>query len=62
MPKRKNKTQKKDKTLIGFDNIPKTDKTILGNIPRFKTLIINGIFDFGLYEYDSNLIFLSFQQ
>lgn len=28
MPKRKNKTQKKDKTLIGFDNIPKTDKTI----------------------------------
>ena len=28
MPKRKNKTQKKDKTLIGFDNIPKTMKTI----------------------------------
>ncbi len=39
--------------------IPKTDKTILGNIPRFKTLKIAGIFDLGLYEYDSNLIFIS---
>ncbi len=39
--------------------IPKTDKTILGNIPRFKTLKIVGIFDLGLYEYDSNLIFVS---
>ncbi len=39
--------------------IPKTDNTILGNIPRFKTLEIIGIFDLGLYEYDSNLIFLS---
>ena len=39
--------------------IPKTDKTVLGNIPRFKTLKVTGIFDLGLYEYDSNLIFLS---
>ncbi len=39
--------------------IPKTDKTILGNIPRFKTLEIIGIFDLGLYEYDSNLVFLN---
>ncbi len=39
--------------------IPKTDKTILGNIPRYKTLEIIGIFDLGLYEYDSNLVFLS---
>ncbi len=39
--------------------IPKTDKTILGNIPRFKTLDVVGVFDLGLYEYDSNLIFLS---
>ena len=37
--------------------IPKTDKTILGNIPRFKTLIISGIFNFGMYEYDANFIF-----
>ena len=40
--------------------IPKTDNTILGNIPRFKTLTIIGIFDFGLYEYDSNLVFISY--
>ena len=40
--------------------IPKTDNTILGNIPRFKTLKIIGIFDFGLYEYDSNLVFISY--
>ena len=39
--------------------IPKTDKTILGNIPRFKTLVVRGIFNLGLYEYDSNLIFIS---
>ena len=38
--------------------IPKTDKTILGNIPRYKTLKIIGIFDLGLYEYDSNIVFL----
>ena len=38
--------------------IPKSDKTILGDIPRFKTLIIKGVFDFGLYEYDANLIFI----
>ena len=37
--------------------IPKTDKTIFGNIPRFKTLIVAGIFDVGMYEYDSNFIF-----
>ena len=37
--------------------IPKTDKTIFGNIPRFKTLQITGIFNFGMYEYDSNFVF-----
>ena len=36
--------------------IPKTDKTILGNIPRFKTLEVVGIFDLGLYEYDPNFL------
>ena len=25
--------------------IPKTDKTIFGNIPRFKTLVVSGIFN-----------------
>ena len=38
--------------------IPKTDKTILGNIPRYKTIKIIGIFDLGLFEYDANIIFL----
>ena len=37
--------------------IPKTDKTIFGNIPRFKTLNIVGIFNVGMYEYDSNFVF-----
>ena len=41
--------------------IPKTDKSLLGNIPRFKTLKIDGIFDFGMFEYDSNLVFISLE-
>jgi len=41
--------------------IPKTDKSLLGNIPRFKTLTVNGIFDFGMYEYDAGLIFISLE-
>ena len=37
--------------------IPKSDQTIFGNIPRFKTLHISGIFNLGMYEYDSNIVF-----
>ena len=37
--------------------IPKSDATILGNIPRFKTLKVVGIFNLGMYEFDSNFIF-----
>ena len=37
--------------------IPKTDNTIFGNIPRFKTLTISGILNLGMYEYDSNFVF-----
>ena len=37
--------------------IPKTDNTIFGNIPRFKTLTVSGILNIGMYEYDSNFVF-----
>ena len=37
--------------------IPKTDNTIFGNIPRFKTLTVSGILNLGMYEYDSNFVF-----
>ena len=41
--------------------IPKTDKSLLGEIPRFKTLTVSGIFDFGMYEYDIGLVFISLE-
>ena len=41
--------------------IPKTDTSLLGSIPRFKTLKIDAIFDFGMFEYDSNLVFISIE-
>ena len=41
--------------------IPKTDKSLLGDIPRFKTLTVSGIFDFGMYEYDVGLVFISLE-
>ena len=41
--------------------IPKTDKSLLGEIPRFKTLTVSGIFDFGMYEYDVGLVFISLE-
>ena len=41
--------------------IPKTDKSLLGDIPRFKTLTVSGIFDFGMYEYDFGLVFISLE-
>ena len=37
--------------------LPKTDNTIFGNIPRFKTLIVSGILNLGMYEYDSSFVF-----
>jgi len=41
--------------------IPKTDKSLLGDIPRFKTLKVSGIFDFGMYEFDVGLVFISLE-
>ena len=48
----------KDKVKIA---IPKTDKTIFGNIPRFKTMTISGIFDLGMYEYDTNFVYVPYE-
>ena len=38
--------------------IPQSDTTILGSIPRSKTFDIVGIFDVGMYEYNSSTIFM----
>ncbi len=37
--------------------VPKSDMTIFGNIPRFKTMKVSGIFKLGMYEYDTNLVY-----
>lgn len=39
----------------------KTNKTILGTIPRVKTYKVGSIFDSGLFEYDSAMIFANFE-
>lgn len=38
-----------------------SNQTIIGSIPRIKTYEIVGIFDSGMYEYDSSTIFMNFQ-
>lgn len=40
--------------------VPKTDNLIFGMIPRTKTLKIVGIFDVGMYEYNSNMALISY--
>ncbi len=37
-----------------------TNNTILGSIPRMKTYQIGGVFESGVYEYDSSTIFMNF--
>jgi lipoprotein-releasing system permease protein len=37
-----------------------TNETILGAIPRVKTYDVGGVFDSGLYEYDSTTVFMNF--
>lgn len=37
-----------------------TNKTIIGAIPRVKTYKVGGVFDSGLYEYDSTTVFMNF--
>ncbi len=40
--------------------VPKSDKTIFGNIPRFKSMKIVGIFNLGMYEYDSTFVYVPY--
>lgn len=37
-----------------------TSETIIGSIPRIKTYKVGGVFDSGLYEYDSTTVFMNF--
>lgn len=38
-----------------------TSQTIVGSIPRIKTYEVGGIFESGMYEYDSTTIFMNFK-
>jgi len=37
-----------------------TSETIIGSIPRIKTYEVGGVFDSGMYEYDSTTVFMNF--
>lgn len=38
-----------------------TNQTMLGAIPRIKTYMVGGVFDSGMYEYDSTTVFMNFE-
>lgn len=38
-----------------------TSETIIGAIPRIKTYEVGGVFESGLYEYDSTTVFMNFE-
>ena len=40
---------------------PKTTSTVIGSIPRTKTYTVSGLFNTGMYEYDSGYIYMSLQ-
>ena len=37
---------------------PSFNNTLFGSIPRLKEFAVNGVFDVGMYEYDSSVIFI----
>ncbi|MDD4519738.1 MAG: lipoprotein-releasing ABC transporter permease subunit [Alphaproteobacteria bacterium] len=41
---------------------PQGNRTAFGMIPRFKSYRVLGTFDSGMYEYDSNFVFMPFKQ
>lgn len=38
-----------------------TNNSILGSIPRIKTYKVGGVFESGMYEYDSSTVFMNFE-
>lgn len=38
-----------------------TNQTIIGSIPRIKTYKVGGVFDSGMYEYDSTTVFMNYE-
>ncbi len=38
-----------------------TNNSILGAIPRIKTYVVGGVFNSGMYEYDSSTVFMNFE-
>jgi lipoprotein-releasing system permease protein len=38
-----------------------TNQTLLGAVPRIKTYKVGGVFDSGMYEYDSTTVFMNFK-
>ncbi|OFW79830.1 MAG: multidrug ABC transporter substrate-binding protein [Alphaproteobacteria bacterium RIFCSPLOWO2_01_FULL_40_26] len=38
-----------------------TNQSIIGTIPRIKTYEVAGVFDSGMYEYDSTMVFMNFE-
>lgn len=38
-----------------------TNNSILGAIPRIKTYTVSGVFNSGMYEYDSSTVFMNFE-
>ena len=40
---------------------PTFNQTLFGSIPRLKEYTVSGIFDVGMYEYDSGIIFISLE-
>jgi lipoprotein-releasing system permease protein len=38
-----------------------TNETLIGAVPRIKTYKVGGVFDSGMYEYDSSTIFMNFE-
>ncbi len=38
-----------------------TNQTFIGAVPRIKTYKVSGVFDSGMYEYDSTTVFMNFE-